>query len=168
MARDVGQQIERPDQHDVDARHAHDLAHVRDRLLGLDHHHQHDLVVGLGGILLERAADQLEPHAARRAPALGRVERRAHRRRRLLGVLDHRHHHAHRAHVEHAVDGAGLVALDPHDRRAVERQKARQRVVQGVLGELAVLPVEPHPVEAEMGDLLGEIGGVVGQGGARG
>jgi hypothetical protein len=65
--------------------------------------------------------------------------------------------------VEHAVDGAGLVAFDPHDRRRVEVEEACERAVQGVLGELAVLPVQPDPVEAQVRDLLHQIGGIIHQ-----
>ena len=77
---------------------------------------------------------------------------------RLSGGFDHRHDHTHRAHVQHVVDRARLVTFHAHDGSGVHRQKTGDGVVQRVLRELPVLPLQPHVIEAGVSGHLGEVG----------
>ena len=103
----VNHEVGRADERNVYARHVHDLGDVGDSLFGFHHHHEHDLVVGLLLVVGRCTAGvEAEAHPTHRAHTKWGVVGGLGDVARLLGILHHRHDHAHGTHVQHSVDGA--------------------------------------------------------------
>ena len=148
-------QVGRPDIDGVEPRRGADRVEVGEAFLGLDHAHDHDLVVGLGQVV--GAAVVHRAHRAGGAHAHRRIAARGHRLRRVLGGIDQRHQDAVGAEVQRLHDGGRVIPGHAHHRHGVglrDRLEHRPHVVH--VGE-PVLHVHHQGVEALAGhDLRGE------------
>ena len=138
-------QVGRPDVDGVEAGRGTDGIEIGQALLGLDHGHDDDLVVGLGHVV--GTAVVHGAHRPVRAHADRRVAARRHCHRGFLGVVHQRHDDAVGAEVERLHDRRRLVPGDPHDRDRVglrDRLQHRRHVLH--FGG-AVLQVDAQGIE---------------------
>ena len=133
-------QVERTDEHQVDALDREDRVDVLDRLRRLDLAGDQQ-VVGAGRDVVARHAVARRAHRARRRAAASawRIQACGHRRARFVGGVDARDQHRLRAGVEHALQVHVIVPRDAHDadrrRRGhrVELRGERRRIAEPVL-----------------------------------
>ena len=135
--------------------HATDGVEIVERLARLDLQYQADLVVRTGHVVLV-AGVVAGSRAARHATQSLRGETRPRYRFARLGdAADVRDHDVRRACVEHALDPRHVVDRNAHDGRGGRTANGEQLLSDDLQIVRRVLHVEQQPIEARVGDDLG-------------
>src|SRR5664280_2262732 len=121
-------------------------------LNGLDHHHAHDLGVGVVRVLSEVQVGTNRPHAAF---AGRRIVTGRHRFARLGGRIGHREDHAFRACIQDPLGDAVIPDRDPYDRRGFVPGYGLEHRDRAAEVHEPVLHVDADVLEPKAGHYLG-------------